>query len=475
MKGTIALFSPSFNPAVSIETRPEHLSAETGALVQREIMERSGIIGWLAERLHDPRNRDLIRYPLEELLRTQLLLMGQGWRDQDDADRLRHDPSLRVGNDCHEGTRPLEEDEVLASQPTLSRLLGGLSGEGNLAVLHEAVTELACRRVRMSNGGRRKKTLYIDVDGLPVEVHGGQPGSEWNGYYRRRMYQALVASSGETGDLLDGELRCGASYLGHGALEFIVGVVERCRGRLCESVVVRMDAGFPEAGLLRGLEEGGVRYVARLKGNAVLDRMARPYLSRPPGRPPREPRRWCYEHEYRAESWEKGRRVVLVVLEREGELFLDHFWLLTNLDERRWDGHRLLSMYRKRGKAEGHMGELMDVLRPALSSVSRAKTHYRGRKLEVRERDEEVGVRPHNEALFVLNLLVYELMHLGRSVMERATHRGWSLRRYRDEVLRVASRVQCEGRRVVFILCESAVLAWRRLWRVLTRLHWVPV
>ena len=188
MKGTIALFSPSFNPAVSIETRPEHLSAETGGLVQREIMERSGIIGWLAERLHDPRNRDLIRYPLEELLRTQLLLMGQGWRDQDDADRLRHDPSLRVGNDCHEGTRPLEEDEVLASQPTLSRLLGVLSGEGNLAVLHEAVTELACRRVRMSNGGRRKKTLYIDVDGLPVEVHGGQPGSEWNGYYRRRMY-----------------------------------------------------------------------------------------------------------------------------------------------------------------------------------------------------------------------------------------------------------------------------------------------
>ena len=123
MKGTIPLFSPSFNPAVSIETRPEHLSAETGALVQREIMERSGIIGWLAERLHDPRNRDLIRYPLEELLRTQLLLMGQGWRDQDDADRLRDDPSLRVGNDCHEGTRPLEEDEVLASQPTLSRLV----------------------------------------------------------------------------------------------------------------------------------------------------------------------------------------------------------------------------------------------------------------------------------------------------------------------------------------------------------------
>ena len=34
-----------------------------------------------SERLHDPRNSDLIRYPLEELIRTQLLLMGQEWRD----------------------------------------------------------------------------------------------------------------------------------------------------------------------------------------------------------------------------------------------------------------------------------------------------------------------------------------------------------------------------------------------------------
>ena len=31
MKGIVPLISPSFNPAVSIETRPEHLSAETGA------------------------------------------------------------------------------------------------------------------------------------------------------------------------------------------------------------------------------------------------------------------------------------------------------------------------------------------------------------------------------------------------------------------------------------------------------------
>ena len=54
--------------------------------MQRELMERSGLIDWLTGRLHDPRHPSSIRYPLSDLLRTRLLLLGQGWRDQSDAD-----------------------------------------------------------------------------------------------------------------------------------------------------------------------------------------------------------------------------------------------------------------------------------------------------------------------------------------------------------------------------------------------------
>ena len=134
MGETVALFSPSFNGSVSIETRREHLSADTGALVQGELMERSGIIEWLDERLDDPRNPALTIYPMAQLLRTHLLLLGRGWRDQDDADRQRCDPSFRVGGDSRRGTTPLEEGNVLASQPTLSRLLDMLDdGEADHA------------------------------------------------------------------------------------------------------------------------------------------------------------------------------------------------------------------------------------------------------------------------------------------------------------------------------------------------------
>ena len=42
-------------------------------------------------------------------------------------------------------------------------------------------------------------------------------------------------------------------------------------------------------------------------------------------------------------------------------------------------------MYRQRGKAEGHIGELMSVVNPALSSSPRPKRHYRGRPSSIRD------------------------------------------------------------------------------------------
>src|SRR4051794_4375253 len=98
MGETPSTFHPSFNAGVVIEARVERLTSDAGAVIVREVMERSGIIEWLAERLHDPRQPHLVTYPLADLLRTMLLLFAQGWRDQDDADALRLDPALRLGN-----------------------------------------------------------------------------------------------------------------------------------------------------------------------------------------------------------------------------------------------------------------------------------------------------------------------------------------------------------------------------------------
>ncbi len=144
----------SFNKSLRIECRPERLTGEPGAIVLREIMERTQIIEWTVERLHDPRKADRVIHPLADLLRTSLLLLGQGWRDQDDVDALRHDAGLRLAASGSRGAKPLSAEAHLASQPTLSRLIALLSTPANRNVLREAITELAGRCGGWAAAGR---------------------------------------------------------------------------------------------------------------------------------------------------------------------------------------------------------------------------------------------------------------------------------------------------------------------------------
>ena len=141
-------------------------------------------------------------------------------------------------------------------------------------------------------------------------------------------------------------------------------------------------------------------------GNAVLKRLALPAMDAVVwdalrnGAPAGEPRTWVCESSYRAGSWSRSRRVVQVVVERPGELIPRCFWLLTSMPSGEMSGEDLLALYRKRGKAEGHLGELMSVVAPALSSTSRRKSHYRGR--EIRKREKGVDAFACNQVRLLL-------------------------------------------------------------------------
>jgi len=460
MGDSLPVFVPSFNAGLHIEARPDRLSAEGGAVLLREILEQNGIIDWLAERLVDPRAQDQIDYPRQELLRTLLVLYGQGWRDQDDADALRLDPALRLAISEVGGTVALNDGYHLPSQPTLSRLLELLSQPANRRVLQEAVAEMAGRRVRAMRRGHRLRSVTLDIDGLPIEVHGNQQQAAYNGHYHQTMYHPIVASIAETGDMLDARLRAGNAHTAEGALDFVLDLLTRVQTTLCQVALVRIDAGFPSEPLLAGLEGNRTPYVARIKNNKALDRLAAAHLARPTGRPPAEPRVWFHEKTYAAGAWSRERRVVLVVLERPGELLLDHFWLLTNIAVETLSGEALLALYRERGKAESHMGELMDVLAPALSSSSRARW----------PRTTDAFAR--NEALLLLHLLAYEVLHSGRCVMEKVTRTGWSLRRFRERVLKVGARVVLHARRATLVISELTAPFWQQFCRGLGGLAW---
>ena len=181
----LMLFPAEFNGSLRVEARPERLTSEAGAVILREVIERLGITPWLVERIEDPRDQELITHPMSELLNTSLLLLGQGWRDQDDAGALRGDAAMRLAVSSRRGISPLltrtreegrplhknpEVPDGLASQPTLSRLIGTLSSESNRPVLREALLEVAAGRIKASRDGHRMR--YATVDEFRAETAG---------------------------------------------------------------------------------------------------------------------------------------------------------------------------------------------------------------------------------------------------------------------------------------------------------------
>ena len=112
----------------------------------------------------------------------------------------------------------------------------------------------------------------------------------------------------------------------------------------------------------------------------------------------------------------------------------------------------------------------MDVLAPALSSTPRTKSRYRDNPLPTLPSGIDATAR--NEAILLLHLLAYELMQAGRRAMELATHTGWSLRRFRERVLRVGGRVLLHARRITLVIAQTAASVWAALWPRFERFTW---
>ena len=83
----------------------------------------------------------------------------------------------------------------------------------------------------------------------------------------------------------------------------------------------RADAAFAKPDIYEYLEERRVFYAIRLPSNKVLQYEIAPLLIRPVGRPPKRPVILYDDFWYRAESWNRARRMVAKVEWRQGELF----------------------------------------------------------------------------------------------------------------------------------------------------------
>ena len=455
MGESLSTWTPSCNGAVRVELSGQRTTSDSGALLLREALDNSGVIEALEDNLVDLRNPLRVRHSLASQLRTLVLQRAMGWIDLSDTDSLRRDPLWQLACSDARGMTPLAQDRP--SQATLSRLLTCLGRNDNIDAVHEGLLRLVLWRLTSLKNGERPRQLTLDIDGLPIEVHGHQGGSAYHGLYGARIYSPLVASLAETGDMVGGLLREGNAGPAENADTWIPHLVKRLNESTGAQVRVRIDAGFTDNDTLEALEDRGIEYLGRLRSHTGLQKLAAPLLKRPPGRPPEQPREWCHDLAYQAGSWPAPRRVVLVVQERPDDLLLHAFFLVTNLGKFDWPPEKVLALYRKRGSAEAHMGEVKSALDVHLSSTDRGASTVQ-------------GVMARNEVSLLLSLYAYQVLHGLRCLLERQTRQGWSLSRMREQVLKVAATLRLHARRITVHLGAAADKWWPTLLKGLPKL-----
>ena len=311
------------------------------------------------------------------------------------------------------------------------------------------------------------KELTLDLDSLPAEVHGEQPGSAYNAHYGCRCFHPLVVSW-EFGDLLGALLREGNVHTATDALDFVLPYLDWA-APFTRRLWLRMDAGFPEDEFLGTLEERGYRYVTRLKTNQRLERLAWPHVDRIALKREPEERIHTIELRYGARSWRRERRVVLVIDEAPQQLLPRYFFLVANATCEEASGPALLERYRQRGATEKEYGDWTNALDLALSSTNRPKETYRGRA--VRVRTEPVDSFAVNEAMLLVSLLTANLLHAARVLLERSERRRWSREVFQKRVLQAAGRVARSHRYVTFWIQEAHAAYWSEIGKQLKRLH----
>jgi len=455
----VNFFKPEFNRTIIVKTVDQRLTSHAGAILLREFDHQLGLTESLAQQLDDPRRPDRIRYTGVELLRERLYAMAMGSQHQDDLDRLAHDPAMRMATWDQRGEEVLVQR--LASQPTQSRLIDWLSDiKQNKEVLRNSLFDWTHRHLRSTgrNSDHAVMRATIDIDSFPIQVHGKQQGTSYNGYYKETVYHPLVASFSVGGDydstrdgmrlgngFIHAILRQGSVHTANGMKRFMRNVIEKSR-QMARSFDIRLDAGYTHGSVLDELTNEKVRFCGRIKKNKVLERRAEPHLQRPPGRPPIGGYEDVIElGKYQAEGWEHAQRLILVIVDKPDSstgplnLLPRYFFLVTNWLPTVMPGEEVLAHYRKRGTFEDRLGEFNEAIGPHLSSPN----------------------FDENEVTMLLAMLGFNLSSMLRNEFEDALGGCWDLHRFQQSVLRAGGRVVKGSRRLWLYIEESVSEFWQ--------------
>ena len=280
------------------------LSSDAGILLARQAEEQVQICKTLAGCITEWRDPNKIRHSLHQLVSQRVYQLVGGYEDANDSNQLRHDPIYKMA--CER--LPLPNEELLASQPTMSRLENQVS-QREVGKMRGAVVAAFIERYRTA-----PEQIVLDIDGWDDPTHGQQQLSCFHGYFGQHMYFPVLINEAGSGYPLVLQLRAGNSHSGKGVSGILRWLFWRLRRAfLGVRIVLRADAGFALPEILRVCERSGVGYAIGFARNTVTERKIAPLLERArlQFHQTQQKARLFDDGYYAAATWDEPRRLVM--------------------------------------------------------------------------------------------------------------------------------------------------------------------
>ena len=294
-------FSTLVNKAVVADFLGGQLTTDAGALLVREVAEKTGLFDALNAVIPDPRNPVFTIHDQRSMLAQRITAIVLGYEDLNDHQELRTDPALQVAA----GKVP-DPDVALASSPTLCRLENRIERKTLFRAAEVLVDQfIAALLVPPEH-------VMLDFDATDDPVHGHQEGRFFHGYYDHHCYLPLYVFCGH--ELLVSYLRpsnIDASKHTRAVLKLLVRKLRAAWPDV--KITIRGDIGFCRWRTMCWCDSHGVGYILGLAKNPALERHAVDEMATAARRfaLTGEPQRVFGSFAYSADTWDRARRVII--------------------------------------------------------------------------------------------------------------------------------------------------------------------
>jgi Transposase DDE domain group 1 len=417
------------------------MTSDGGGLLLRETDRRLNLLPRLAKCFLDGRNPLLVKHSISEMVSQRVYGLALGYEDLNDHEQLRQDPLFHVLSGKREMSDPL------AGKSTLNRLElsdGTPNRYKKITYWKEAIDSLLVD-VFLEAFEQAPEEIVLDVDTTDVELHGGQEGRFFHGYYDEYCYLPLYIFCGE--HLLCVRLREANTDASAGSLRELQRIVEQIRGRWPEvRIIVRGDSGFCRDELMAWCEQQqNLDYVFGMARNERLQRIIAPQLAEAAAgyeRTQRAARVFSeFPHTTTTGSWARERRVVAKAEHIDGKQ--NPRFVVTSLAPEVWPAQKLYEeLYCARGDMENRIKEQFHLFADRVSAET-----MRANQL-----------RLYLSAMAYV--LVYGLRRLGLKATELAAAQAATIR---TKLFKIGALIRISVRRVR--LSPAASYPWQPLFQ----------